>query len=90
MDIINHYQQRIAFAQQEADKYKKLANTYSLLRLGIFALIVLSVYFAIVHNDFTILAVAFVILVFGFMWLVSRQGLYERQKKYFLNLISVN
>jgi DNA mismatch repair ATPase MutS len=90
MDIINDYRQRIAFARKEADKYKELANAYSLLRLGIFALIILSVYFAIVLNDFTILAVAFVILVFGFMWLVSRQGLYERQKKYFLDLISVN
>ncbi|HEY2583618.1 MAG TPA: DNA mismatch repair protein MutS [Mucilaginibacter sp.] len=90
MNIINDYRQRITLAQQEADKYKKLANIYSLLRLVIFALIILAVYFAIVRDDFTILATTFVVLLFGFMWLVSRQGQFERQKQYFLNLKTVN
>ncbi|MDP9048046.1 MAG: DNA mismatch repair protein MutS [Bacteroidota bacterium] len=89
-DIIDNYKQRVVFAQQEANKYKQLANTYSLLRLGIFGLMVLAVYFSIVLDDFTILAVAWVLLIFGFMWLVSRQGEFDRQKEYFLNLVSVN
>ncbi|MDB5132355.1 MAG: mutS 5 [Mucilaginibacter sp.] len=90
LDIIDDYKQRVTDARQEADKYKTLANTYSLLRLGVFALIILSVYFAIVNDNFTILAVAFVISVCGFMWLVSRQGQFERQKEYFDNLAKVN
>ncbi|HEY4326991.1 MAG TPA: DNA mismatch repair protein MutS [Mucilaginibacter sp.] len=90
MDIINDYQQRITLAQQEADKYKKLANNYSLLRLVIFALIFLAVYFAVAIDDFTILAITFIVLLFGFMWLVSRQGQFERQKQYFINLKTVN
>ncbi|MDB5122843.1 MAG: mutS 5 [Mucilaginibacter sp.] len=89
-DITDNYKQRVADARQEADKYKKLANTYSLLRLSIFALMILSVYFAIINDNFTILAVAFVLLIFGFMWLVSRQGQFERQKEYFENLVKVN
>jgi DNA mismatch repair ATPase MutS len=89
-DIINDYSVRATRAQQEADKYKKLSNTYSLLRLGIFALMILSVYFAIIYDDFTILAIAFLILIGGFMWLVSRQGRFDRQKDHFKNLVKVN
>ena len=88
-DILNNYHQRIAQAQQQAAKYKKLANTYSLLRLGIFAAIVLAVYFAIVNNNFTILAVAVIILLFAFMWLVARQGKFERLREYYQNLEKV-
>jgi len=90
LEIINDYQQRITSAQQEANKYKKLANTYSLLRLSIFALIILATYFAIIHDNFTILAVGFVVLIFVFMWLVSCQGRFERQKEYFQDLVKVN
>ena len=90
MEIINDYQQRISLAQQEANKYKKLANTYSLLRLSVFALVILAVYFAIIHDNFTIIALGFVVLVFIFMWLVSRQGRFERQKEYFQDLVKVN
>jgi len=90
LEIINDYQQRISLAQQEANKYKKLANTYSLLRLSVFALVILAVYFAIIHDNFTIIALGFVVLVFIFMWLVSRQGRFERQKEYFQDLVKVN
>ncbi|MDB5016532.1 MAG: mutS 5 [Mucilaginibacter sp.] len=89
-NIIDNYQQRIAFATEKADKYKRLANTYSLLRLGIFALIILATSFAILRNDFTILAVAFIVLMFGFMWLVSRQSFFEKQKQYYLDLKKIN
>jgi DNA mismatch repair ATPase MutS len=89
-DIINDYQQRTAAALREAGKYKKLANTYSLLRLSIFALIVVSIYVAVQFDNFSIVAGAFVVLVFAFAWLVARQSKYERQKQYFDNLQRVN
>jgi len=89
-DIINDYKQRANMAGQEADKYKKLANTYSLLRLSIFALIVVAIYFAVQQDNFSIVAVAFIALVFAFAWLVSRQSRYERQKQYFDDLQQVN
>jgi DNA mismatch repair ATPase MutS len=89
-DIINEYQQRAAAALREAGKYKKLANTYSLLRLSIFALIVVSIYVAVQFDNFSIVAGAFLVLVFAFAWLVARQSKYERQKQYFDNLQRVN
>ncbi|MEZ2338929.1 DNA mismatch repair protein MutS [Mucilaginibacter sp. RCC_168] len=89
-DIINDYQQRAAAAGQEAGQYKKLANTYSLLRLSIFALIVVAIYIAVQFDNFSIVAGAFVVLVFAFAWLVSRQSKYERQKQYFEDLQKVN
>lgn len=89
-DIINDYQQRAAAAGQEAGKYKKLANTYSLLRLSIFALVVVAIYVAVQFDNFSIVAAAFVVLVFAFAWLVARQSKYERQKQYFDDLQKVN
>src|ERR1700754_1286015 len=88
--IINNYQQRAALASQEAAKFKKLANTYSLLRLSIFALVVVAIYFAAKQDNFSIVAIAFIALVFAFAWLVSRQSKYERQKQYFDDLEKVN
>lgn len=90
MDIINDYKHRVSLALQEAGKYKKLANTYSLLRLSVFALLIISIYVAIVQDNFTIVAAAFVILVFAFMWLVSRQGKFERLYGYYQDLTTVN
>jgi len=89
-DIINNYQQRATLAQQQADKYKYLANTYSFLRLSIFLLLAIAIYFAAVHDNFTIVAVSFIILVFCFAWLVAKQSGFEREMKYFQDLKQVN
>ena len=89
-DIINDYQQRAVLASQEAAKYKQLVNTYSLLRLSIFALIVIAVCFGVQQDSFTAIAIGFIILVFAFAWLVSRQSKYERQRQYFDDLQKVN
>jgi hypothetical protein len=89
-DIINNYTQAAALARQEADKFRKLANTYSLLRLGIFALMIFAIYLTITQDTFTIMAIGFVALLIGFAWLVSRQGKYERQRDYYLDLQRIN
>ncbi|MEN0052504.1 MAG: DNA mismatch repair protein MutS [Mucilaginibacter sp.] len=89
-DIINNYKQRAVLASREAAKFKKLANTYSLLRLSIFALVVVAIYFAARQDNFNIVAISVIILVFAFAWLVSRQSKYERQKQYFDDLERVN
>ncbi|MES2426185.1 MAG: DNA mismatch repair protein MutS [Bacteroidota bacterium] len=88
--IIDHYQNNALQAGQEADKFKSLANTYSLMRLGIFAALVVGIYFGTVNDDFTIVAITFVILLFGFAWLVSRQSRYERRMNYFKDLKHIN
>ncbi len=88
-DIINDYKARAAAAGAEADKYKELINNYSLLRLGVFALLILSVYLSVLNNSMTMLAVAATILAFCFAWLVSRQSFFIEQKNYFTTLKTV-
>jgi hypothetical protein len=80
--IINDYTQRASLAAAEAAKYKKLANTYSLLRLGIFAMVAVTIAFAIHFDNFSIIAIAFVLQVFAFDWLVARQSAFEKHKQY--------
>lgn len=88
--IINDYKVRVEAAQQQVKKYKQLADQYSFMRLGVFALVVVSIYFAARFDNFTIVAVSVVILMFCFAWLVSKQSEFELQKEYFQNLVKVN
>src|SRR3954469_127115 len=88
--IIDNYNLNAQRAGQEAAKFKKLADTYSLMRLGIFGLMVLAIYFAVAKDSFNIMAIAFPLLMLGFAWLVSRQSIFEQQRDYFLNLQRIN
>ncbi|HEY4198085.1 MAG TPA: DNA mismatch repair protein MutS, partial [Mucilaginibacter sp.] len=89
-DIINDYKRRADEARREIEKYERLINTYSLLRLVIFALVVLSIYLAVKVNEFSLLAVLFILLMLCFAWLVSRQSFFITQKNYFIALKTVN
>ncbi|TSJ40436.1 DNA mismatch repair protein MutS [Mucilaginibacter corticis] len=89
-DIIDHYTNNAQQASQQADKFKKLVDTYSLMRLGIFAALVVAIYFGAVNDNFSIVAVSFVILLFVFASLISRQSAYERKRKYFKDLTLIN
>lgn len=88
--ILNDYRQRINLARQEANKYKKLANTYSLARLIIFGLMIAATCFAVINDSFMFLSIAIALLLVAFMWLVSRQGNFERLRTYYQNLEKVN
>lgn len=88
--VIDQYKSNAAAAAAEADKYKKQANEYSLMRLGVFVLMGIIVYMGAVQDDFSIIAVGIIVLLFAFAWLVARQSKYEQQKKYYLNLQRVN
>ena len=89
-DIIDKYRQGIAAAQLEVNKYKDLINTYSFLRLAIFVMLFIIIYIATQLNNFTLIAITFVVLLFCFLWLVSKQSGFEQQKKYFENLLKLN
>jgi DNA mismatch repair ATPase MutS len=89
-DILNNYTQRITATKAEVDKYKKLINTYSFLRLGLIAVLILSIYIANSQNNFSVIAITLVIVLFVFAWLVSKQSGFEDEKKYFENLVKVN
>ncbi|WCT14570.1 MutS-related protein [Mucilaginibacter jinjuensis] len=84
--IINDYQQRAQAAQSEFTKYEKLANQYSLLRLVVFGLIVVSIYFAVIYNNIFIFLGGLVVLGFVFAWLVSKQSGFEKLKQYYKDL----
>ncbi len=89
-DIINDYKQRIAFAQQEADKYKTLANNYSLYRLLVFGLFIFSVCVAIGADEIFIIAFSFVVLIICFSLLIKKQNGFETLKNYYLDIKKVN
>lgn len=88
-NILNNYNQNISHAQKEANKFKALANKYSLLRLAIFATIIIMTGIAIEMDDFTFFMIVFVIMVVAFLLLVSKQSEFEKQKHYFNNLVKV-
>lgn len=77
-------------AQKETNRYSKLINTYSLLRLLLFVLLAVSVYLAVKTIGFGLLVALFIMLMLAFVWLVSRQSYFEQQKQYFTALKTVN
>jgi len=89
-DIINDYRQRAAVAQEEADKYEKLANKYSLQRLIVFAFLIFSVYLSIVQDEISIFIFCFFVAFGWFGWLVTKQNKFDDLKKYFDDLKKVN
>jgi hypothetical protein len=88
-DILNDYQQRVTAANLQADKYKKLVNTYSFMRLGVIGLILIFVYIGSIESNFNIIAISFLMLLFCFIWLVSKQSGFEKQKKYYEDLVKI-
>ena len=89
-DIINDYKQRIQNAQIQVSKFEKLVNTYSFLRLGLIGFLVIAIWVAQANNNFTVIVIAFVLILFGFAWLVSKQSIFEKERDYFKNLVQVN
>jgi hypothetical protein len=84
------YNQRVASAQQEVDKYKKLVDTYSLTRLGLFLFFLFMVFVAATMNDYALLSAVFLLFIVAFGWLVRKQNVYEVQLLFFQNLKIVN
>jgi len=89
-DIIQHYTRESAAAQSQVDKFKRLVNVYSFIRLGVFVLLLLFVVFAVQQQSYLIFGVAFIVLGCCFAWLVQRQSIFEAQREYFENLKKVN
>jgi DNA mismatch repair ATPase MutS len=89
-DIITDYNNRATAAQREADKYHKLINTYSFIRLGIFILLILGIVFSVQQESYISAIASVVVLGGAFVWLVSRQSWFEAQRTYYQNLKMVN
>ncbi|MEO7214814.1 DNA mismatch repair protein MutS [Mucilaginibacter sp.] len=89
-DILNDYINAADAAQQQADNFAKEANTYSLYRLGVFALLIGSVVLAVSANNLWILGTSVAVLAFVFAKLVNKQNEFETAKKYYLDLKAIN
>ncbi|OCX51729.1 hypothetical protein BEL04_17090 [Mucilaginibacter sp. PPCGB 2223] len=89
-DILQNYALAKASAQSEADRFKRLVNIYSFIRLGVFLLFLMFIVFAVKQESYLIFAVSFVVLGGSFAWLVQRQSVFEAQREYFENLKRVN
>lgn len=89
-NIIDHYRQTSTLAQQEADKYKKLANNYGLYRLAAFGAFILSVCLAIAVDDISIIAFSIAILIICFSWLIKKQSQFETLRNYHQDIKKVN
>jgi hypothetical protein len=89
-NILKDYTERASYAAQQAIQYKKLADTYSLYRLGVFGLFILGVAVAISLNEMTIIVLAFAALVICFSWLVKKQSGFDRLNTYWLDIKKVN
>jgi hypothetical protein len=89
-DILTQHTQAAELAQQQADGFAKQANTYSLYRLGIFALFIASVVVTVSEDNILILVAAVLVLGFVFAKLVGRQNEFETAKNFYLDLKKVH
>ncbi|HEY8930848.1 MAG TPA: DNA mismatch repair protein MutS [Mucilaginibacter sp.] len=89
MNIHEEYQQRIASAQQEINKFADLITQYSILRLVIFGLIVVAIYISLNIIGIGLFIALMVLLMLAFTWLVSRQSYFTEQRNYFTALKTV-
>lgn len=88
--IIDDYRCRVKAATEQVEKYKQLLNTYSIYRLGIFALFILSVCVAVSLDETSIIIFSLLVLSLCFSWLVTKQNQFEALKKYFQDVKKVN
>ena len=88
--ILSDYQGRVKAAAEQANKYKELLNTYSLYRLGIFALFIVSICIGVSLDDFTIIMLSLATLSLCFAWVINKQSQFEVLKIYFQNVKTVN
>ena len=87
--ILNQYRQKAALAGEEADKFKKLSEKYSLLRLFLFAAFLIAVYAGITLNEVSLVIASVIALLIIFAWLVKKQSGYDASKNYYLDLKTV-
>ncbi|MBC8052433.1 MAG: DNA mismatch repair protein MutS [Sphingobacteriaceae bacterium] len=87
--IINYYQHSAEKSRGEVNRYEKLVNTYSFLRLFSIILGGILIYQAIQLESIWLVELTFFLLMIGFAWLVKQQGGYERKKTFFTALKAV-
>lgn len=78
-----YYQTEWASAQENLASFKKKSNIFSLLRLLVFGLMAILLYFFLDNQSFAGTIGAFFLGIMAFMFLVFKQGKIEKQVIYF-------
>ncbi|RYY30415.1 MAG: hypothetical protein EOP46_21445, partial [Sphingobacteriaceae bacterium] len=89
-DILSHYHKAAAQAAAAAARFKQEADTYSLMRLGVFVLFIAGVVAGVMSDSFTLIAIVTLVMIAAFAWLVSKQSIFERERDYYNGLAKVN
>ena len=85
-----YYTSKINLCDKEINKYERLINIYSFLRLLAFLFGIFLVYQSLKLDRIWATELAFLSAVFGFAYLVKRQSLLEKKKNYFSDLRKIN
>lgn len=88
--LLEQYHHNATHAQAQIVHFEKQLNQYSLLRLAVFVLLLLAIYFSVDLNSWPLFISCFVLLLIAFQWLLSRQAGFEAGKNYFTQLQAVN
>lgn len=88
--IIAQYEQNITLAEQQIHHYHKEVNRFSVIRLLVFGVLLVLIYWSVELESLGLFGLGFLVLALLFNWLVSRQSFFEKQKLYFQNFKAVN
>lgn len=89
-EIQSTYQHNIHHSTGQIQYFKNKVNLFSLMRLIVFGLLLVLIYWAVKLDNFTLFAIGAVVIGIVFNWLVARQGWFEKQREYFENFKAVN
>ncbi len=88
--IISYYQQQISDSDAQIQRYEKLVNTFSFLRLFSILIGGYLIYQSLQFEIIWLTELNFLLVVVGFAFLVKQQGLYEKKKTFYTALKTVN
>lgn len=81
--MLPYYQQAFTSAQENLASFKEKSNVFSLLRLLVFGLMAISLYFSLDNQSLIGTAASFLLGIVAFMFLVFKQSKIEKQVIYF-------
>ncbi|MDT3404817.1 MutS-related protein [Mucilaginibacter terrae] len=84
------YQHNIEHSISKIQYFKNRVNLFSVMRLIVFALLLVLIYWAVKLDNFTLFAIGAVVVGITFNWLVIRQARFEKQREYFENFKAIN
>ncbi|WP_295767261.1 DNA mismatch repair protein MutS [uncultured Mucilaginibacter sp.] len=88
--IQDDYRQNIEHATAQIQYFKNKVNVFSVMRLIVFALLLLLIYWSVKLDSFAVFAAGAIVSGIAFNWLVAKQAYFEKCRLYFENFKAVN